>query len=643
MLETLSSFGKFHVEQTAESQSLASYNQSIQEVTESISIVNSLSQELAFKTAGFTDIFRVNIQPTRTIITSDNWKTLQANTRQQILKLKNDIEAIRNELSDLQEKSKEIIFLKQMLSILNRLQMDIDAMKNLKKVYIGVASIPHRNFASLEIALSNVPLILDHCVSNEEVDFVCFAVANKHRPEIERILKIHHGDLFQFPMDLPYDINQASKIVNTRLKETNKREEHLISQLKKIGDENQENFAVWTETNANILAMLEAKRQILQTGRLAVVKGFVPKDGYSNLSEKINNNLTGKALVLQNGFAPEDDPPTKVKHNRFVRPFEEITQLYGLPHYDELDPTLLLAITFPLIFGLMFGDIGHGLVLLVGGASIGFLIKKGQTIKNVCWILASCGIGSIVAGAMFGEFFGVKLFEPLWFSPFENVLSFLIFSLIVGVIQIASGQILEIANFVMKRNFVDAALVSLPKIGFYIGSVYLIATYQLNFGAWFSGPVLFALVPFFLLVFAKPAFAAIAYRGSANKPHREHGSLMESLFEGGDLVTRLLSNTMSYSRILALLMAHWALILVVYTVAGLVGSASTLTLILSGIIVVAGNVFVIALEGLIVFIHTMRLHFYEWFSKFYLGTGTPFKPFEQKYVYTRVNLGKKQV
>jgi len=107
-------------------------------------------------------------------------------------------------------------------------------------------------------------------------------------------------------------------------------------------------------------------------------------------------------------------------------------------------------------------------------------------------------------------------------------------------------------------------------------------------------------------------------------------------------VTRLLSNTISYTRILALLMAHWALLLATYTVAGLIGTASFLALVLSGIIIVGGNIFVMALEGLIVFIHTLRLHFYEWFSKFYQDTGTEFKPFKQNFVYTDVVFKGKQ-
>jgi V/A-type H+-transporting ATPase subunit I len=119
--------------------------------------------------------------------------------------------------------------------------------------------------------------------------------------------------------------------------------------------------------------------------------------------------------------------------------------------------------------------------------------------------------------------------------------------------------------------------------------------------------------------------------------------LAERFFESSDFVTRLLSNTMSYARILALLMAHWALVLATYTVSGLIGSSNVVGVVLSGLVIVLGNLFVIALEGLIVFIHALRLHFYEWFNKFYQGTGTPFSPFKQNFVHTKVLLGKRTV
>ena len=265
------------------------------------------------------------------------------------------------------------------------------------------------------------------------------------------------------------------------------------------------------ETSENILTLLQAERKILQSGRLATVKGFVPQKKVQELSEKVTEMLDGKVLVLENEVAETEDPPTMISNNRFVRPFEELTKLYGLPHYEELDPTPVIAITFPILFGLMFGDLGHGLVLLIGGLTIGKLIKGNQGIKNVCYIMAACGIAACVTGVLFGEFFGAKLpWGPLWFSPFENVFTFLIFTLIVGIVQIISGIVFEMVNFAFKHNYADALLTSLPKIAFFFGGVYLIAVYQLNFGAWLSGPILLAIMPFIILVVGKPAYLAVA-------------------------------------------------------------------------------------------------------------------------------------
>jgi len=198
------------------------------------------------------------------------------------------------------------------------------------------------------------------------------------------------------------------------------------------------------------------------------------------------------------------------------------------------------------------------------------------------------------------------------------------------------GMALELVNFAVKRNFLDAALTSLPKMAFYAGSIYLIAVYQLNFAAWFGGPILFALVPFVFLVIGKPLLLRFSSLSSGNEPFSIR------FFESGDLVTRLLSNTISYTRILALLMAHYALILVTYEIAGLFFSSGVGGAVLAGVIIVGGNLFVIGFEGLIVFIHSLRLHFYEWFSKFYQGNGTEFVPFRQSRVYTKLIFTRKQ-
>jgi V/A-type H+/Na+-transporting ATPase subunit I len=647
ILEALSSFGEFHIEQTAQdSADLPRYNQSIQKVEGSLADVNVLIGQLVKEKSSLLGIFKLP-QIVKTQITSENWQTLLGDTSQKISALKKESDNLNETLSSIKEATEELNHTKNMLERLKIMNADLSVIEDLKLIYVAVASVPTKNFSGLETALAGFPIFINRCSITKEVTFMCVALPAKHQAETEKILRTYHAEIFHIPEELPHNLNEALKEVNKQIKENSDREKAVGNSLNKLGEENRDNFVSLKETSENILTLLQAERKILQEGHLATVRGFVPQKKFQELNEKVTGMLEGKVIVLKNDVPKSADPPTKVSHNKFVRPFEELTRLYGLPHYDEVDPTPIIAITFPIIFGLMFGDLGHGLVLLFGGLAVGLLIKGNRSIKNVCFIMAACGLGASIAGLVFGEAFGQPLpWGPLWINPTENptvnVFTFIVFTLFVGVIQIISGIVLEMTNFALKRHYADALLTSIPKILFYVGGVYLIAAYQLNFGAWLSGPILWPLLAFVILVVGKPLYLKAAKPAAHGNEHSEADTLSGRLFEGGDLVTRLLSNTISYSRILALLMAHWALLLVTYTVAGLVGTGSILTLVLSGVIIVGGNIFVLALEGLIVFIHTLRLHFYEWFSKFYAGTGSEFNPFKQKFNHTDLVLERKE-
>lgn len=641
-LEALSSFGEFHIEQATQDLNVSMYDQGLQKAEESLVDVNEIMKKLIQEETDFFDIFR-STPPIKTQITAENWQVLLESTSQQILTLKKEVEDINTSLSSLREKAAQLNHTRDMLTAMDKMGADIAAMEELEFIHVIIANLPQKNFDGLKTALAEFPIILHRCYLTEEACFVCLATPSKHSVDIEKILKTYHAEIFEVPRELPHNIVEAIEEVNTQLKENKRKEKAFVASLDELRKGNKDKLPSWKEITENIIIILQAKKKILQSERLATIKGFVPTKKFHELTEKIQKMLEGKVLVLENEVAAVEDPPVKVSHSRFVRPFEEITKLYGLPHYDEVDPTPVIAFTFPLIFGLMFADVGHGLILLVGGLTLGKLIKKNQGIKNVCWIAAACGAAAIFAGLLFGEFFGIHVFSPLWFSPFDNVLTFLIFSLFVGVVQITSGLALEMVNFLFKRNIIDAFLTSLPKIALYVGGAYVIAVYKLNFGAWFAGPILLVLAPFVVLVFGKPMILALTkFSRRSIKSQNEQNSLGQRFFEGGDFMIRLLSNTISYSRILALLMAHWALILVTYVVAGLVGSSSPLSLVVASIIIIGGNLFVIALEGIIVFIHTLRLHFYEWFSKFYQGTGVEFNPLKQNFTYTKIVLGTKQ-
>jgi V/A-type H+/Na+-transporting ATPase subunit I len=641
-LEGLNQFGQFHVEEQAEAQTEADYSQALLQVEEAATNVNALIAQLKVEKSSLTDIFRGE-EPARTQVTSENWASLAEEAYREISALKSQAEELNQSLGTVKDEAEELLHAQSVLATLEALGADLEAMEDLRLIRIEIGSAPKKCLPEIEKSLSRFPLILHHCFLSSNRQFMCTAFPTKYAADVEKTLKTCNVQLFQVPEGLPHNVTLALREVKGKLGENATRQKKLEAALKSLAKQNGQWLLSLREITHNVQALLEAKQKIIRQGRLAIIRGFVPKNQVDALHQNANATLGEAVLIVEHDLAPSADPPTRFRNSRFVKPFEEITKLYGRPHYDELDPTPVIAITFPLIFGLMFGDVGHGLLLLIGGLTLGSLVKHQQGIKNFCYIFAACGVGAVVAGLLFGEFFGIRLFAPLWFSPFDNVLQFLIFSLLVGVIQIESGLVLELANFWLKHDFVDVLLTSVPKIAFYAGSVYLIAAYQLNFAMWANGPILLPLVPFFVLVFGKAIASRVwGFSAKLNESPKEGNSLAERLFESGDLVIRLLSNTVSYTRILALLMAHWALILVAYTIAGLLSSSSPWGIVLGGVVVVFGNLFVLALEGLIVFIHSIRLHFYEWFSKFYLGTGTPFMPFQHKFEHTQIVLKEKQ-
>ena len=645
VLEALSSFGKFHIEEIPENVSLLENSQEIQKAEESLSNANDLIKQLSQEKPSPLDLFRAD-QPNRTQVTAENWQALAESTSQKVSQLKLEVEGLNTSLSSLREKTAQLNSVKKTLTIFDTNHVDIEAVQTLKLIHVIAASVPHKNFEALKAELAKFPLILSHAMLTKENSFVTIASPVKQGADVEKIVKANRGEVFSIPKDLPYDSGDALIEVNGRLEENLKKEETISGSLHELGAENKNNLPVWKETVENILALLYAEKKMLLSGRLATIKGFVPKKNLEALKQEVHSLLGEKAIVMHQDVAEPEKPPTRISNNRFVRPFEEVTKLYGLPHYGEVDPTPIMAISFPILFGLMFGDLGHGLILMIGGFVVGMLVKKNQGIKNLAYILAMCGLAATIAGALFGEVFGKDLIPALWFRPFQvtNVFGFLVFALIVGVIQIFSGLILEMVNFTLKHDLIDAVLTSIPKMAFYLGGVYLVVIYKLNFAKWFSGPVLLLIVPFIFVTFAKPIYMA-ATKASTRLPAglnvEKPEPLGQRIFESGDMATRFLSNSISYARILALLMAHWALLYVTYTIAAQVGGSAGFGLIVSGVIIVGGNIFVIAFEGLIVFIHTLRLHFYEWFSKFYAGNGVEFHPFKQNFIYTNIHISRK--
>jgi V/A-type H+-transporting ATPase subunit I len=309
--------------------------------------------------------------------------------------------------------------------------------------------------------------------------------------------------------------------------------------------------------------------------------------------------------------------PVTFKYPKFFGRFDTITSLYGTPNYNEINPTPILALSFPIIFGMMFGDIGHGLML----AALGLIFYKFvKSLSKIGLYLAICGIfGCIIGAILYGEAFGIHIYPGL-ITPIgveEDIMNLLTFALVVGVVQISLGMAIGIANNILQKKKVDAILVGLPKMALYIVSVMVVVLFGLDLTDWIGLPLYMIMVPLFTFLLAKPIYEAVKHGMKKGL-----SALGEMGFETFDTLIRFISNTVSYLRIFAMVVAHVMLTMVFYILGAMAGGG-----VLGIVFAVLGNIFVVLLEGIIVLAQDLRLHFYEWFSRFYDDGGVRFTPF----------------
>ena len=355
--------------------------------------------------------------------------------------------------------------------------------------------------------------------------------------------------------------------------------------------------------------------------------------------------------------------PTVMKNFFLFRPFEMITKMYGTPTYSEIDPTPFIAITFPILFGLMFGDIGHGLTLMISGLlGAWFLRNRSKGIASFSWIIFFCGIASFFVGFLYGEFFGkheieifgtvflhlesIKLSEifsfmtfgiikPEWipffnfslYNPLNNILSVFYFTIIIGVFHIILGWFIQFLNYWKQNRRYLALTDSFIKILLLLGGYILIFNNGFDIYAWmaFPYPILLTLIPGILLLVLKPLGKII---GISYLQEESVGSLIgEGTIETFETILSVMSNVLSYVRLLALALAHIALIFSFNEMGNLIEGEGFLFELLKFVGAIFGNLVVIIIEGLLVFINTMRLHYYEFFFKFYKGSGIEYFPF----------------
>jgi V/A-type H+-transporting ATPase subunit I len=315
-------------------------------------------------------------------------------------------------------------------------------------------------------------------------------------------------------------------------------------------------------------------------------------------------------------------PPTKLKNPWFLKPFELYVEMYGLPAYHEMDPTLFVALTYTLMFGIMFGDVGQGAVLLAGGALL-YQFKK----MRLAGIVAVAGVWSVIFGFLYGSFFGFEDIIPaLWRKPNGDIMTTLMVAIGFGAALILIAMVLNIVNALRAKEYGRLLFDQSGVAGLICyGSVLICAALFLTGHGLPAAALIGAAVgiPLVAILLKEP----LSHLLEKKKVFPEGSKVMffvEALVEGFDVVLSYATNTISFVRVGAFALSHAGMMGVVMTLAGLEQGNPNWA------IIVLGNALVAGLEGLIVGIQVLRLEYYEMFSRFYSGTGKPFTSFRNK-------------
>ena len=350
---------------------------------------------------------------------------------------------------------------------------------------------------------------------------------------------------------------------------------------------------------------------------------------------KLLEKLCGDRFILS--VVRDHDAPVRLRNMRMFKPFELIVKMMGTPANSEIDPTPLAAITFVIIFGLMFGDLGQGLVLALAGFIMKFIAgkKAKEFYAHAGSILLACGLSAAFCGVLYGSVFSSEhLIPALWMHPMENIMRLFSVTIFMGIIIIVVGLCLNIINALINRDYVEALLEKkgLAILVFYSSLVIL----SIRFAVYRQGPALWEICVFVIgpiLVFAlRGVLGPVLFK--AARPHNVAEYVTETVMDIVEICLSMFANTISFIRVGAFALSHAGLSIATFTLAGIFDPSLKSVMAVSTLVI--GNIVIIVFEGMICGIQSMRLEFYEFFSKFYRGDGTSFSPFILKSKFSEV-------
>ena len=533
------------------------------------------------------------------------------------------------------------------------LQVSYSELEHLSFLSLKIGKIVPANFDDLKEALEGVAVVIP---LGDDKSHVLVASSKKGRFALESELKNHDFVKVEVPADfkgVPADVLDGLKKKEV---EANKRCEELATEKANFAETHKTLIISLLEKFAIAVQIDEVTQKLESTELVYRITGWIPASDAESYMKDLDQ-LTESRIAIRE-FDPyevpsvmsgKEDVPVKLTHGKLVKSFERMIFSYGSPIYGTIDPTPWVALFFTVLFGIMFGDCGQGLVLLLVGVLMACKVIKLGGWEKFARVFICVGVSSSIMGLLTGEFFGTeKLLEPfakwvtgLFGNPHAPILKLMpngdpksiyvmfgVFGVAVGIGFLINtcGLIINILNNIIRKRYGDAffgknGLAGAIFFWYVIALVIRIAVAHHKIAAY---DIIIIAVSLFFAAFAAPFGRALNHE----KPLLENGVgsyVISSIVEIIEVVSGYLSNTVSFVRVGAFALSHAVLNFTIMTLTNLTGGEGTVAGI---IILILGNALIIVLEGMIVAIQVVRLQYYEFFSKFFHETGREFKPFK---------------
>lgn len=571
-------------------------------------------------------------------------------TNKELDKIAGTLQNIRDRQKQRQQEILKLEEIKRQLDMFQNVEAMFTAHSPYSFINIQTGMVPASRYEPLNSAINKFPSVLLNFPEKDHQVNLLLITMKRDDSQVNKVLDQFGWIDIEFSKEFRSSKKDIINDLEARLIKLEKEQHSLDNEVQQfINMHRQRLESLWVNLRLNEL-FFRIQSYFSKTSRTMLFSGWLPLEKVKTLEKSIRRITDNHCYLEWNdpaGMAPEKkkDIPVQFRNPRLLAPFQMLVQNYSIPQYGTIDPTPLVAVAYLIMFGLMFGDAGHGAVLALLGI-LGQIIYKGvkESTRNLLKLITWCGFSAIITGILFGSYFGMRWFQPLWFDfhsiisghsppggPVHDVYGILEITIYFGIAIIALGLVINWINLFNNRNYLKLLL---DKGGILGGWMYGAGIYTAFYFVAHDYRELPESVLLFwilgipsLIIFFKGPLELLFHRQEKRKRFDIFTLInffMEWIVELLEIFSGYLANTLSFMRVAGLGIAHVSLMIAFFEIARMVSPNGSD--IWSYLVLFFGNVLVIALEGLSAGIQSLRLNYYEFFSKYFIGSGRAYMP-----------------